>query len=117
MGVVAHWIKNRRSTALGIITFSTSIGGTMFPVVFRNLLVTVGYARITNLRLTILSPSSLDSLQLQMDDENHRVNADPCHGITNLVCISRRKCVFRICIDEVADDTAPTAPDHGFWGL
>ncbi|KAI9446199.1 MFS general substrate transporter [Lactarius indigo] len=43
MGVIAHWFKKRRSTALGIIAFASSIGGTVFPTVFRNLLVTVGF--------------------------------------------------------------------------
>lgn len=43
MSVIAHWFKRRRSTALGINAFASSIGGTVFPVVFRNLLITVGY--------------------------------------------------------------------------
>ncbi|KAI9459459.1 MFS general substrate transporter [Lactarius psammicola] len=43
MSVITHWFKKRRSTALGIIAFATSIGGTIFPVIFRNLLVTVGF--------------------------------------------------------------------------
>ena len=45
MSVMAHWFKKRRSTALGILAFASSIGGTVFPVMFRNLLVTVGYAK------------------------------------------------------------------------
>ena len=44
MSAIAHWFQKRRSTALGINAFASSIGGTVFPVVFRNLLVTVGYA-------------------------------------------------------------------------
>ncbi|KAI9459461.1 MFS general substrate transporter [Lactarius psammicola] len=43
MSVIAHWFKKRRSTAFGIIAFASSIGGTVFPVLFRNLLVTVGF--------------------------------------------------------------------------
>ncbi|KAI9454244.1 MFS general substrate transporter [Lactarius psammicola] len=43
MSVIAHWFKKRRSTALGINAFASSIGGTVFPVVFRNLLITVGF--------------------------------------------------------------------------
>ncbi|KAF8272785.1 MFS general substrate transporter [Lactarius quietus] len=43
MCVIAHWFKRRRSTALGIAAFASSIGGTVFPVVFRNLIVTVGF--------------------------------------------------------------------------
>ena len=53
MSVMAHWFKKRRSTALGILAFASSIGGTVFPVIFRNLLVTVGYAQVVNLWLTI----------------------------------------------------------------
>ena len=51
ISVLAHWFKKRRSTALGIVTFASSIGGMVFPVVLRNLLITVGYAQIMNLRL------------------------------------------------------------------
>jgi len=43
MGVIAHWFNKRRSTALGIIAFASSIGGTVFPAVFRNFLITVGF--------------------------------------------------------------------------
>jgi MFS family permease len=43
MSAIPHWFKKRRSTALGINAFSSSIGGTVFPVVFRNLLVKVGF--------------------------------------------------------------------------
>ncbi|KAF8272784.1 MFS general substrate transporter [Lactarius quietus] len=43
MCVIAHWFKRRRSTALGIAAFASSVGGTVFPVVFRNLVVTVGF--------------------------------------------------------------------------
>ncbi|KAI9432733.1 MFS general substrate transporter [Lactarius indigo] len=43
MSVLAHWFKKRRSTALGINAFASSVGGTVFPVVFRNLLITVGF--------------------------------------------------------------------------
>ncbi|KAF8265572.1 MFS general substrate transporter [Lactarius quietus] len=43
MSVIAHWFKKRRSTALGIVTFASSIGGMVFPVVFQNLLITVGF--------------------------------------------------------------------------
>lgn len=46
MSVMAHWFKRRRSTTLGIITFAASIGGIVFPVVFRNLLITIGCAEI-----------------------------------------------------------------------
>ncbi|KAN0116615.1 MFS general substrate transporter [Russula decolorans] len=41
--IIAHWFKRRRSTALGIMSFASSIGGTVFPVAFRNLHATVGF--------------------------------------------------------------------------
>ncbi|KAH9180805.1 MFS general substrate transporter [Lactarius sanguifluus] len=43
MSVIAHWFKKRRSTALGIVASASPIGGTIFPIVFRNLLATVGF--------------------------------------------------------------------------
>ena len=54
MCVIAHWFKKRRSTALGFNAFGSSIGGTVFPVIFRNLLIIVGYAQLVNLRITTL---------------------------------------------------------------
>ena len=87
MSVLAHWFKKRRSTALGILAFGSSIGGTVFPVVFRNLLVTVGYALYReslaqhpakiphSFKWTMRIIASILSLTM---------------GITNLVCISRR---------------------------
>ena len=53
MGVIAHWFKKRRSTALGILAFASSIGGIAFPVVFRNLLDKVGHVQIMGLRVSI----------------------------------------------------------------
>ncbi|KAI0314723.1 MFS general substrate transporter [Amylostereum chailletii] len=43
MGIVGHWFKKRRSTALGIIAVGSSTGGTLFPIMFRNLTVVVGF--------------------------------------------------------------------------
>lgn len=43
MGIISHWFKRRRSFALGIIACGSSIGGTLFPIAFRNLTVRVGY--------------------------------------------------------------------------
>ncbi|KAH9066391.1 MFS general substrate transporter [Lactarius vividus] len=43
MSVIAHWFKKRRSTVLGIVGCASPIGGTIFPIVFRNLLATVGF--------------------------------------------------------------------------
>jgi len=44
MSVIAHWFKKRRGFALGFMAFTSSIGGTVFPVAFRNLHDTVGHA-------------------------------------------------------------------------
>ncbi|KAH9981764.1 MFS general substrate transporter [Russula compacta] len=41
--IIAHWFKRRRSTALGVVSFTSSIGSTVFPVAFHNLNVTVGF--------------------------------------------------------------------------
>lgn len=41
--IIAHWFKSRRSTALGIMSFASSIGATMFSVAFRNLHASVGF--------------------------------------------------------------------------
>ena len=46
ISIVAHWFKRRQSTAFGIISFASSIGGTVFPVAFRNLNVAIGYAQV-----------------------------------------------------------------------
>ncbi|KAI9446197.1 MFS general substrate transporter [Lactarius indigo] len=54
MSVVAHWFKKRRSTALGIVAFASSIGGTAFPALFRNLLVTVGFKWTVRIIASIL---------------------------------------------------------------
>ncbi|KAH9966149.1 MFS general substrate transporter [Russula compacta] len=43
MSIIAHWFKRRRSTAMGIVAFTSSIGSTLFPVAFHNLNVTVGF--------------------------------------------------------------------------
>ncbi len=42
MSTIAHWFKKRRGTALGVVAFASSLGGTLFPVVFRNLTDIVG---------------------------------------------------------------------------
>lgn len=55
MSVIAHWFKRRRSTALGIVTFASSIGGIVFPVVFRNLLITVGFKWTMRIMASILT--------------------------------------------------------------
>ncbi|KDQ61310.1 hypothetical protein JAAARDRAFT_32317 [Jaapia argillacea MUCL 33604] len=42
-GIIAHWFKKRRQTALGITAVGSSIGGTVFPIVFRNLVGKIGF--------------------------------------------------------------------------
>jgi len=41
--IVAHWFKKRRSLAVGLITAGASLGGTIIPIVARNLVDLVGY--------------------------------------------------------------------------
>ncbi|KAI0310462.1 MFS general substrate transporter [Amylostereum chailletii] len=43
MGVIGHWFKKRRSTALGLSSLGSSTGGTLFPIIFRNLTIAVGF--------------------------------------------------------------------------
>lgn len=40
--VIAHWFKKRRASVLAFVTMGASIGGTLFPILFRNLVVRVG---------------------------------------------------------------------------
>ncbi|KAI0260450.1 MFS general substrate transporter [Gloeopeniophorella convolvens] len=42
-GIVAHWFKRRRATALGIVTMGSPLGGIIFPIAFRNLAIAVGF--------------------------------------------------------------------------
>jgi MCP family monocarboxylic acid transporter-like MFS transporter 10 len=44
MGVISHWFKRRQGLALGFVTAGASIGGTVLPIVIRNLIKNVGYA-------------------------------------------------------------------------
>jgi len=46
MPIIAHWFKKRRSTALGVVAFVSSVGGTVIPVIFQSLKGAVGYAPI-----------------------------------------------------------------------
>ena len=43
VSVISHWFRKRRSEAMGIVAVGSSIGGTIFPIVFRNLVGQVGY--------------------------------------------------------------------------
>ncbi|KIJ44243.1 hypothetical protein M422DRAFT_60074 [Sphaerobolus stellatus SS14] len=44
LGCVVHWFKVRRSLAYAIVACGSSIGGTLFPILVRNLIPTVGFA-------------------------------------------------------------------------
>ncbi|KAG8892249.1 hypothetical protein FRC00_012400, partial [Tulasnella sp. 408] len=39
----SHWFKKKRSTAFGVIATGTSYGGTVFPIITRNLIPHVGF--------------------------------------------------------------------------
>ncbi|TDL24029.1 MFS general substrate transporter [Rickenella mellea] len=41
--VISTWFKHRRSTAFGIIAGGSSVGGTIFPIIFRNLVGKIGF--------------------------------------------------------------------------
>ncbi|KAI5116454.1 hypothetical protein M0805_006175 [Coniferiporia weirii] len=41
--VISHWFKRRRGMALGVNACGSSLGGTVFPIVFRNLVGRIGF--------------------------------------------------------------------------
>ncbi|KAG6911387.1 hypothetical protein DXG01_016484 [Tephrocybe rancida] len=41
--VVAHWFKLRRGLAMGLVAVGSSIGGTVLPILSKNLIPTVGF--------------------------------------------------------------------------
>ncbi|KAI0807869.1 MFS general substrate transporter [Fomes fomentarius] len=43
MGCPAHWFKHRLGLALGIMALGSSVGGTLYPIIVRNLIVRVGF--------------------------------------------------------------------------
>ncbi|KAF9450277.1 MFS general substrate transporter [Macrolepiota fuliginosa MF-IS2] len=42
-GVLGHWFKKRRGVALGLTQAGSSIGGTIFPIMVRNLIGIIGF--------------------------------------------------------------------------
>ena len=71
MSIIAHWFKRRRSTAMGVVGFASSIGSTLFPVAFHNLNITVGCVQIVFYRPTFLVELIQ---QIQMVHEDHRIH-------------------------------------------
>ncbi|KAF8495387.1 MFS general substrate transporter [Gautieria morchelliformis] len=43
LSCVAHWFKRRRATAYGVVATGSSIGGTVFPILVRNLIPLIGF--------------------------------------------------------------------------
>ncbi|KAF8584118.1 MFS general substrate transporter [Ramaria rubella] len=43
LNCIAHWFGRRRSTAYGIVAAGSSLGGTIFPIIIRNLIPRVGF--------------------------------------------------------------------------
>jgi len=43
MGIIGHWFKKKRATALGFIAIGSSTGGTIFPVIFSRLVPQIGF--------------------------------------------------------------------------
>ncbi|KAJ3566847.1 hypothetical protein NP233_g6743 [Leucocoprinus birnbaumii] len=43
LSVVGHWFKRRRGIALGLTAAGSSMGGTVFPIAARNLIILVGF--------------------------------------------------------------------------
>lgn len=43
MGVIGHWFHKRRGLVLGITALGSSTGGTIFPILSRNLIPIIGF--------------------------------------------------------------------------
>jgi len=43
--VIAHWFKKRRGLAMGMMAVGSSLGGTLIPIMARNLIPIIGYVR------------------------------------------------------------------------
>ncbi|KAJ7358018.1 major facilitator superfamily domain-containing protein [Mycena albidolilacea] len=43
IAAVSHWFKKRRPLAFSIVSFGSSVGGIIYPVIFRNLVPHVGF--------------------------------------------------------------------------
>ncbi|KAK0467835.1 major facilitator superfamily domain-containing protein [Desarmillaria tabescens] len=43
VGIIGHWFRHRRGIAVGLMSTGASVGGTVFPVVARQLIDTVGF--------------------------------------------------------------------------
>lgn len=42
VGIVGHWFRRRRGIAIGLMSTGASVGGTVFPIVTRELIDAVG---------------------------------------------------------------------------
>ena len=42
--IVSQWFEKRRPLAFSIVSTGTSLGGTVFPIITRNLIELIGYA-------------------------------------------------------------------------
>ena len=54
LAIVAQWFKKRRSLAFGIVSAGASLGGTLIPIVARNLIDLIGYVSASSLWRTWL---------------------------------------------------------------
>ena len=70
--VVAQWFEKRRSLAFAIVSIGTSLGGTVFPIIARNLIELIGYGTTSTHALN----GANEFLQFQMG------NAGYCPGPT-----------------------------------
>lgn len=43
LAVISHWFKRKRGAALGFVACGSSLGGTIFPIAFKNLVFKIGY--------------------------------------------------------------------------
>lgn len=53
VAVIAHWFNRRRGFALGMNAVGSSVGGTVFPIAARELILRVGYVISNVLALSV----------------------------------------------------------------
>lgn len=68
IAVPAHWFKRKLGAALGVMALGSSCGGTLYPIIVRNLIERVGYVAVTLFEPCDCSLIDIAMLQLPMDD-------------------------------------------------
>ena len=66
--VVAHWFKNRRGIALGLVAAGASIGGTVLPIMAKYLIPQVGYVDVDCCYIIVLAHFAMGFVKISLDD-------------------------------------------------